>query len=74
MKLLDMLEMAFSPGAWGVYLRGARRVRYTGEGALGQRQLWLDSLSVLQISFVLPGPEQPLVDGVEEHFRKGNCT
>lgn len=29
-----------------------------------------------QISLVLPGPEQPLVDGVESHFRKGTsrCT
>ncbi|KAH9937224.1 aminoimidazole ribonucleotide synthetase [Fomitopsis serialis] len=24
------------------------------------------------VSLVLPGPEQPLVDGIEEHFRKGN--
>ncbi len=29
-------------------------------------------LLVYQITLVLPGPEQPLVDGVETYFRKGN--
>lgn len=28
----------------------------------------------IQVSFVLPGPEQPLVDGVEEYFRKGDFS
>lgn len=29
---------------------------------------------VLEITLVLPGPEQPLVDGVETHFRKGQSN
>jgi len=28
-------------------------------------------LIVGQVDLVIPGPEQPLVDGVESHFRKG---
>lgn len=27
-----------------------------------------------QVNLVLPGPEQPLVDGIEQHFRKGSST
>jgi phosphoribosylamine-glycine ligase len=27
--------------------------------------------SLHKVDLVIPGPEQPLVDGVESHFRKG---
>ena len=29
---------------------------------------------VQQVDLVVPGPEQPLVDGIESHFRKGTFT
>jgi phosphoribosylamine--glycine ligase/phosphoribosylformylglycinamidine cyclo-ligase len=36
------------------------------------RFCWEDDLSIFtQINLVVPGPEQPLVDGIESHFRKG---
>lgn len=35
-------------------------------------RLSLTTLKLYQVTLVLPGPEQPLVDGVESYFRKGN--
>lgn len=34
----------------------------------------INSLIRHQITLVVPGPEQPLVDGVEAYFRKGPVT